>query len=171
MYTSLARAYLKQAQSDFASYEILRFEGQSASQWLHCLQMFMEKTGKAYLATSGSSLAQLRKSHMAFGKFIRALERNTRILRYWGYSKHQLRQHLKRLLPVIDSIERLAPALSTGKNAEYPWELPDGNILIPCTYPFHAIRSDLESMKGRNLLKILERALNDPYWHKAFGIV
>jgi len=171
MYYPLARAYLKQAQADFNSYETLLLDEQPASQWLHCLQMSMEKTGKAYLATCGSSLTQLRKSHLAFGKFIRTLERNTRILQYWGYSKHQLHQHLKQLLPVIDSVERLAPALAAGANAEYPWKLPDGKILIPCTYPFHTIRSDLESVKGRNVLKILERSLKDPYWHKAFGIV
>ncbi len=108
---------------------------------------------------------------MAFGKFIRTLERNTRILHYWGYSKHQLHQHLKQLLPVIDSVERLAPALAAGANAEYPWELPDGQIFVPCTYPFTRIRSDLDSAKGRNLLKILERSLRNPYWLKAFGIV
>jgi len=30
--------------------------------------------------------------------------------------------------------------------------------------------SDLESVRGRNLLKILERAILNSYWHKAFDI-
>jgi hypothetical protein len=170
MQYSLARAYLEQAQADFESYTMLKVGKQSTSQWLHCLQMSMEKTGKAYWAAYGSDLEELRKSHLAFGKFIRTLDRNRIVMKFWGFSKHQLRQHLKQLLPVIDSIEHLAPALSHGPNAEYPWRVSDGRILVPCTYPFRNIRSDLESAKGRSILKILEQAIRNPYWHKAFGI-
>lgn len=69
------------------------------------------------------------------------------------------------------SVERLAAVFSTGPNAEYPWEHPDGRILVPCTYPFKEIRTELESIKGRNLLKILEQAIKNHHWQKAFGIV
>jgi hypothetical protein len=171
MQYSLAHAYLKQAQADFESYTILKVGKQPASQWLHCLQMAVEKTGKAYWASYGSDLEELRKSHLAFGKFIRTIERNRRVMKLWGFSKHQLQQHLKQLLPVIDSVERLAPALSHGPNAEYPWRISNGRILVPCVYPFRNICSGLENAKGRSVLKILEQAIKNPYWHKAFGIV
>ena len=119
-FSSLAQAYLEQAKADFRSYMTLKFNNQPTSQWLHCLQMSMEKTGKAYLAAHGSDFEQLRKSHLAFGRFVRILERNRNIQKSWKISKSQLHQHLKQLLPLIDSIERLAPALSTGPNATDP---------------------------------------------------
>ncbi len=67
-------------------------------------------------------------------------------------------------------LERLTPALSTGPNVEYPWELPDGQFLVPCTHDFKNILVDLESSKGRNVLKLLEQALKNRRWQIAFGM-
>lgn len=67
---SLAQAYIQQADADFVCCKLLKVSNQPASQWLHFLQMTLEKTGKAYLAAYGSDLDQLRKSHLAFGRFI-----------------------------------------------------------------------------------------------------
>lgn len=71
---------------------------------------------------------------------------------------------------MADKIEHLAPALSDGPNAEYPWQLPGGQLMMPCRYDFKDILGDLESVRGRNLLKILEKAISNNYWHHAFGI-
>ncbi len=70
---SPARAYIEQAKADFESYKLLKIRGQPASQWLHFLQMATEKAGKAYLAAYGSDLEQLRRSHLAFVRFLRML--------------------------------------------------------------------------------------------------
>lgn len=131
---SLAQAYLEQAQADFGSYKLLKISNQPVSQCLHFLQMASEKAEKAYLAVYGSNSEQLRKSHLAFGRFIRIISGNK-------------------------------------PNAEYPWMLPDGDIRVPCNYDFKEIVSGLESVRGRNLLKILERAISDSQWHKAFRIL
>ena len=72
----LARAYLDQAKADFESYQLLKLSHHPPSQWLHFLQMAMEKTGKAYLAAYGRDWSQLRQSHLAFGRFIRILPRH-----------------------------------------------------------------------------------------------
>jgi len=168
---SLAQAYLEQAKADFESYKLLKISDQPISQWLHFLQMSSEKAGKAYLAAYGSSSEQLRKSHLAFGRFIRILPRNKLLQRDWKISSEQLKQYLNQIHPIADRIERLAPALSNGPNAEYPWMLPDGEIRVPCTHDFKDIVSELESVRGRNLLKILERAISNSQWHKAFRIL
>lgn len=167
---TLAQAYLEQAKADFESYTLLKVSNQPSSQWLHLLQMTMEKTGKAYLAASGSNLEQLRKSHLAFGRFIRILNRNRLIQQEWKISSRQLKQHINQILSAADKIERLTPALSVGPNVEYPWSLPNGQICVPCTYDFEDVLTELESAKGRNLLKILEKAINNKRWQMAFRI-
>ena len=79
MNDSLAQAYIRQAKADFVCYKLLKAGIQPASQWLHFLQMTLEKTGKAYLAAYGNNLEQLRRSHLAFGRFVRLLPRNRKI--------------------------------------------------------------------------------------------
>ncbi|QTA92982.1 hypothetical protein [Desulfonema magnum] len=156
---SLAQAYVRQAKADFICYKLLKAGGQPASQWLHFLQMTLEKTGKAYLAAYGSDLEHLRRSHLAFGRFIRLLPRNRAIRKERKISPRQLKYHIDRILPLADKVERLAPALSEGPNAEYPWKNPAGQLMTPCIYDFRDILADLESVRGRNLLKIVERAI------------
>lgn len=170
MTMTVGRAYLAQAQTDFTSDAWLKAAGQPCSQWLHFLQRALEKTGKAYLAASGSELPQLRQSHLAMGRFLRILARNTMIWQQWPLAPRQFQQHVGRLLPLVDAIERLTPALSTGPNVEYPWQLPDGRLVAPCQYGFHEVLTDLETVNGRNLLKIVERALHNPSWQTAFGM-
>lgn len=170
MSSPLAQSYIKQAKADFICYRLLKTGTQPASQWLHFLQMTLEKTGKAYLAAYGSDLEHLRRSHLAFGRFIRLLPRNRDIRKERRLSSRQLKYHVDRILPLADKIEHLAPALSDGPNAEYPWKNPAGQLMTPCIYDFRDILADLESVRGRNLLKILERAILNNYWHNAFGI-
>lgn len=170
MNDSLAQAYLRQAKADFVCYKLLKVGSQPASQWLHFLQMASEKTGKAYLAAYGNSLEQLRRSHLAFGRFVRLLPRNRKIRKERKISPRQMKYHVDRILPLADKIERLAPALSDGPNAEYPWKIPGGQLMTPCIYDFKDILADLESVRGRNFLKILDKAISSSYWHNAFGI-
>ncbi len=167
---SLAQAYIEQAKADFESYKLLKIRGQPASQWLHFLQMATEKTGKAYLAAYGSDLEQLRKSHLAFGRFLRILGRHRFVRQELKISTDQLKQHINQILLLADKIERLTPALSNGPNAEYPWEISGGRLMVPCIYDFKDVLTDLESARGRNMLKLLERVINDKRWQAAFGI-
>ncbi len=170
MTCSLAQAYLEQAKADFESYKLLKNNGQPASQWLHFLQMAIEKAGKAYLAAYGSDLEQLRKSHLAFGRFLRIFGRHRFVRQEWNISLDQLKLHINQILPLADKIERLTPALSNGPNVEYPWEISGGRLIVPCIHDFKDILTDLESTRGRNMLKILERVITDNRWQAAFGI-
>jgi len=170
MTNNLAQAYLQQASSDYKSYVLLKKHKEPYSQWLHFLQMTMEKTGKAYMASYGSNIFQLRKSHLAFGRFLLILRRNRIIINELNLSILQLKQHIESLSPIVDKIERLAPALSNGINAEYPWILTNEQYAVPCRYSFDDILCDLERPLGRNMLKLLKRALYNERWHKAFNI-
>ena len=172
MSLSLAQAYLEQAKADYSSYTIIRqTPKQPSSQWLHLLQMTLEKTAKAYLAASGDDFNRLRESHRAFGRFIRILPRNRGVRANLNMDAIQLQRHIKNLTPLVDNLERLVPSRENqGATAEYPWRNPHGGFYSPCLYGFNDIISGLDTARGRNLLRILERSLEDTAWHSAFGI-
>jgi len=72
-----------------------------------------------------------------------------------GMSATQFHEHIKHLLPLAESIERLTPALAhNGPNVEYPWESPNREIHIPLRYSFPALR-ELRRLPGTNLIKIV----------------
>ena len=173
MTLSLAQAYLEQAKADYSSYNIIRRAPQQpSSQWLHLLQMTLEKTAKAYLAAANNDFDQLRTSHRAFLRFIRQLPRNRIIRADLGMEAQALKSHIDSLEPLVDDIERLVPGRDNyGPNAEYPWQPPQGGFYTPCLYDFHSIVTTLNNTAiGRNLLRILERGLFEERWHAAFGI-
>jgi hypothetical protein len=159
----LAQAYLEQARADYSSYTIIRqTPQQSSSQWLHLLQMTLEKTAKAYLAASGDDFDRLRESHRAFGRFIRILPRNRGVRANLNMDATQLQRHIQNLKPLVDDLERLVPGRDNqGPTAEYPWRNPHGGFHSPCLYDFDDIISGLDTVRGRNLLRILERGLED----------
>ena len=168
----LAQAYLEQAKADYSTYNIVRrIPEQPSSQWLHMLQMALEKTAKAYLAAANTDFDQLRTSHRAFLRFIRQLPKNRAIRAHLGMNAQVLKSHIDSLEPLIDDIERLVPGRDNyGPNAEYPWQTPQGDFHTPCLYDFQIIITTLNTTIGRNLLRILERGLFEERWHAAFGI-
>lgn len=174
MSLSLALAYLEQARADYVSYQVIRRTPQQpASQWLHLLQMALEKTAKAYLAAANVDFDQLRESHRVFRRFIHMLPRNRQVRASLSMNAVEFKQHMKSLEPLVDDIERLIPGRDNqGPTVEYPWRNPQGGFHSPCLYDFGNLVTTLNNTaRGRNLLRILERALSDATWHVAFGIV
>jgi hypothetical protein len=169
----LAQAYLEQAKADYRTYEIIRqAPGQPSSQWLHLLQMTLEKTAKAYLAAAHTDFDKLRESHRVFRRFVQMLPRNETVRTALGMSAETLREHIRNLATLIDAIEQLVPGKGNeGPTAEYPWRNPRGGFHSPCTYGFVDLVSAInDTARGRNLLRILERGLYEESWHAAFGI-
>jgi len=99
---------------------------------------------------------QAQSSHIAFKRFLQVAARNPALQRLLEMSASQLLAHIKKMLPVAEAIEHLAPALAhDGPNAEYPWENPNRQIHIPAKYAFPVLR-DLSEPAGLNLIKIVE---------------
>jgi hypothetical protein len=159
-----ADAYLEQARSDWQVWELIRQQELPSCHALHYLQMACEKLGKAFLITGGAlSLEQARNSHVAFKRFLQAASRHPELQRLLAMNSSQFRAHIKRMLPLAEAIERLAPALAQdGPNAEYPWQSPDRKIHTPMRYEFPVIRQLLEP-SGLNLIKIVDLVLQRFY--------
>ncbi|MDZ7362838.1 MAG: hypothetical protein ONB46_19245 [candidate division KSB1 bacterium] len=123
---------------------------------LHYLQMATEKLGKAYFLSGGTGVNEAQNSHLAFAKFLRLVARNGKLQKMLGMRSAQLRAHVRQLLPIAHSIEKLAPALAEGSvNTEYPWQSADGEIKIPIHYDF-ALSETLHSPSGRSLLELVK---------------
>jgi hypothetical protein len=135
--------------------------------------MALEKTAKAYLAAGNNEdYETLRRSHRAFRRFTHILSRNREIPDSVNMTSHQLKQHIRNLETLIDEIERLVPGQDNqGVTAEYPWPNPRGGFYTPCQYGYDNLVSVLNTARGRSLLLILTRGLNDTRWHIAFGII
>lgn len=150
-----AEAYLEQARSDWDTREVVSQNGCALCHELHYLQMATEKLGKAVLLRSGNPLDSVKGTHKAFIRFLRVAARNPSLQQRLGWSARQLRECIRRIEPIADRIEKLAPALAAGgPNAEYPWETPQREVVAPVSHTF-PILSELSGPKGRQLLKLI----------------
>lgn len=163
---AFARAFIKQARSDWAVYRLLAATpGIAACHQLHYLQMACEKLAKAYrLRDEGVDVDETVSKHTGFEKFIAAfLLCPTMNAEYRGKDA-QRKELLKSARSFARAIERLAPAIdrtATPENAEYPWEWEAGkSVVAPCEYEYPTL-SLLEAARGRTFLNLLERAFRD----------
>jgi hypothetical protein len=171
----LAQAFLEQARADFKTYEMIKTQAPyPCSQWLHLLQMTLEKTAKAYLAPgTKDAFERLRQSHRSFGKFMQIVDKYTIVqTSLHMHSKRALKDHIRALMPLVNSIEQIIPARENyGPTAEYPWRNPQGGFYSPCLYDFSEISREFEDNRhAQALLNIVIHALNNDEWHKTFGI-
>lgn len=159
-----AEAYLEQARSDWQVWELIRQQELPSCHALHYLQMTCEKLGKAFLITGGAlSVAQARNSHVAFKRFLQVASRHPKLQRLLKMNTLQFRAHIKKMLPVAEAIERLAPALAQdGPNVEYPWETPTRHVQIPVRFDF-PVHRELWEPAGLNLLKIVDLVQREFY--------
>ena len=149
-------AYIEQARSDWGVYQVLVKNACSACHQLHYLQMTVEKLGKAALLRSGIPLHNVRGTHRAFVRFMQLSARSRALQREFRMNARQLQAYIQGLLPIANQIERLAPALAQGgPNAEYPWEVPTGQVLTPASYRF-PIAQNLKEQNGRKLLLFIK---------------
>ena len=156
-------AFLKQARSDWRTYEAIQGLSLDECQALHYLQMATEKLGKAMLLTEGEDIKKVRMSHKAFIRFLQVSARHPAVREYLGMSAQQMRTYIKSLLPLAEEIEKLAPALAQeGPNAEYPWMDPSGLINVPAFFQF-PVTQQLRELRGRKLLRLIRFLLNQFY--------
>ena len=159
-----ARAFLEQARSDWQMWQLIHSQKLPGCHELHYLQMTCEKLGKAFLIAGRSiSPQQAKASHVAFKRFLQVAARNPALQRLMEMTSSQFRAHVKKMLPIAEAIERLAPALAQdGPNVEYPWESPNRQIHIPVSYAFLVLR-DLSEPSGLGLIKIVDLVQKEFY--------
>lgn len=152
-------AFLEQAKSDWRTYEAMTRSLADECQQLHYLQMATEKLGKAMLLAEGIEIGKVRSSHKAFTRFLQIVVRHPRVQEELQLSLAQLRSYIIPLLPLAESIERLAPALAQdGPNPEYPWQAPSDTIRVPALFSF-PIALQLQSPIGRKFLRLVRLLL------------
>lgn len=156
------RLWWEQARSDHGVLLLLRRNAGSPCHQLHYLQMVTEKLGKAYFWRTGRPP---RKSHVSFVRFLQALDDRprrelTQIAQLFGFRRHtDFEKWIPTITPLAYDLERLAPDLAgDGPNPEYPWtwEKPTST---PATYHFPVWRQLTESGRGRQLLQIIDTAV------------
>lgn len=155
------RLWWEQAKSDHEMYLLLRREGTAQCHTLHYLQMAAEKIAKAYLWRD----AVPPKKHIGFARFLSSLcqTRSANRERVAGIfaskSVDSFKSRIRSVATIAHELERLAPSLAgDGPNPEYPW--PHANpIAAPVNHTFSVSR-DFESSRGRDLLRIIETAVN-----------
>ena len=157
-------AYLEQARSDWQVWQIIHQYGLPSCHELHYLQMACEKLGKAFLLIGGTILPEkAQSSHLAFKRFLQVASRNPELRTLLKMRASQFKLHIKQLLPIAESIERLTPALAQdGPNVEYPWAAPDRTVIVPANYNFSEFR-ELRRPAGVNLLKLIDLVQEKSY--------
>jgi len=155
-----ANAYLEQARSDWDTRKVVMENTCAACHELHYLQMTTEKLGKAGLLRGGTNLDSVSRTHKTFVCFLRVAARNASLRQAFQFNARQLQAYVKEVLPVADQIERLAPALAqNGPNAEYPWETPSREVVVPASHDF-PVADELKGPRGRKLLRLIVVILN-----------
>lgn len=131
-----------------------------ACHWIHFLQMATEKMARAH-AMDPNSNEQPARTHGGFFLLIRtglANERWQGRLGYAGQSK-QYKAILKRLRPLAQQTENMAPALAEDRpNPEYPWESPQAKVTAPADYGFPNFTAAGSALP--QLLNMVQKILN-----------
>jgi hypothetical protein len=104
-------AFLKQARSDWETYQRIDDPTWPTCHRLHFLQMATEKLAKALLVADDVPLDKITHTHAAFVKFMRVARKNHNLQKELGMTYPQIIAHFNRLLPIAREIEMLAPTL------------------------------------------------------------
>lgn len=158
------KCWWEQAKSDLDVLLLLRKQGINACHQLHYFQMITEKLSKAYFWRFGKPP---EKSHKGFSKFMRVLLKSNKkrdrdkLARIFGFKKfEEFQSWTANVMPAINSIEKLAPALAgEGPNAEYPWPY-DRPSEVPASHQFD-VWIVLQNAQGRKLWFVIERAVKN----------
>jgi hypothetical protein len=135
-------AFLKQAQSDFAIYELLQSQDVAVCHQLHYLQMLTEKLSKGLTQQTGFPPTK----HKAFVDFLRIAKGRSDIQRLTGIRKKDRHQaFMNSMISTADQIESLAPKGGEEGlkhvNPEYPWE-QGGVVITPAEYAYTHLQLD-----------------------------
>jgi hypothetical protein len=152
----------EQCRSDYEVLVLLRQDGAAPCHQLHYLQMVTEKLAKAYFWRSG---VPPPRSHAGAVQFMRSLagvqQRNrAQLAATLGLANFKsLQSWIRNVLPMVYTLERLAPALAVdGPNPEYPWP-HDGPTYSPVAYEFALWKQITETALGRQLVRVVGLAV------------
>lgn len=158
-------AFIAQARSDFQVADQLSRRGDvPVCHVIHYLQMTLEKLAKGMSSRPGSA-APPPHSHHGAARFVRQMMKKGPLSKDFhrglGMGDAQRRAYLEGLLPSIQLIEDMAPAVANrrdaGVNAEYPWPVAGGVVVAPVQHDFASIPST-KLRKVRQLLRVLLRS-------------
>jgi hypothetical protein len=171
-----AEAYLRQARSDFAIYELLQSlpPGQPVPEChpLHYFQMATEKLSKAVLLRSNPGFSPY--THVVLSKLPATLEGNaSRLAAVLGYGNvRSLRVYLRSMRALFDEVEKLQPDVAhrkgvgpgkTNPNVEYPWEGRHTNgaqgWLVPAEHEFQLLGRLQTNAAGIQMPMLIKRLL------------
>ncbi len=155
---SWRKAYLKQAESDYAVFILLNTGNRALCHKLHYLQMTTEKLAKSFMSTETSPPP--KKTHFALVRFLKMSKSRPEIRRALGFEKNYKAyvSYIDSLLDIAERVEQLAPVGGDYDviNPEYPWRDSLGNVQCPCSYAFPELRQT-ELAKFRTLVSNLFR--------------
>ncbi|MEI6502598.1 MAG: hypothetical protein WCP21_16435 [Armatimonadota bacterium] len=175
-------AFLAQAKSDFAVFELLLEQPQSdvpQCHPLHYLQMATEKLAKAFHFRGALPLPPRR--HDSFHRLASELAKRSDVLKAIGYSKPgAIEKFLKeRALGVFKQVEEANPKIAddralakgrdrdTSPNSEYPWfriiNVASEDWLAPATHTFSAYQTITDRTGDGALMMRLIKQLIDKF--------
>lgn len=166
-------AFLRQARSDFAIYELLAREDRAMVPECHPLQhlqMATEKLAKA--AYERLDLTTDLFSHLAFSLFPWHLARRD-VAEALGFPNFRAYQtFLRRTAPLFRRIDELCPSVgpqgsasrAIGENVEYPWDGRDRNGAVTWTAPadheFGLLDKLMSSGDASRMVELVRRLLD-----------
>ena len=157
-----ARAFHRQAASDFAAFEALAQTGLPVCHALHYLQMTTEKLSKAYrLDGDAGATPENVRGHTQLDAFVRLFFRSPKSVERLGLRRQAVMPERRKLVATALKIEKLAPAgdpLGQPRNTEYPWEVGE-DVCAPIDEPFDDVDPHYHEMI--RFLKLLRLAIAD----------
>jgi hypothetical protein len=155
--------FYAQARSDWWMYRHLRaINPRVACHELHYLQMATEKFGKAYL---WGSAKPPDPTHRVFKRSVQKIRDSRDCWRHLQFAdRRHFRTWVNEVLPLVERIERLAPALAgDGPNPEYPWPA-NAPVTAPVEFNF-PVWHELETGRGRKLIGLIQLLMDSfPAW-------
>ncbi|MCC2669544.1 MAG: hypothetical protein K0Q72_2015 [Armatimonadetes bacterium] len=167
-------AFLKQARSDFAVFELLQSEDRTdvpECHPLHYLQMATEKLAKSAFIAAGDTTGD-RYSHVAFSHVPDHLARLDVAVALGWTDFRSYQAFLRRARPLFRQIDELNPSVGTsaadgappeGANVEYPWRQRNqaGELVwsAPVDHDFGLLAALLRKPDGVALLTFVRTLL------------
>lgn len=154
-----AKAYGRQANSDFQTFELMEIFAAPMCHRLQFLQMTCEKLCKAHLCDLNTDPQALQASHQYIKGPLPVVLRKTYLdgqrdprKGVWAMT------HIKHLSQEIELLSPSVNRVMRPDNCEYPWEDAAGNLHVPIDWTFMP-SSLLENEAGRLFLKLIRQSL------------
>ena len=143
---------MRQASSDYDIFRWMNENGRPLCHQLHYLQMATEKLAKGFLCDPGNKRPP--QVHNVLTTFLRIARSKREFRQASQMAKSQFTSFIDGLLPLANSVEKLAPAAGPDKpNAEYPWRAGE-SVISPLDYTYPLLNLKVPKMqKFRNFIR------------------